>query len=65
MADTHRAESAEMVDTIIKNLKPYHAKCECFGYGEKTHLPKFKVTQTEKGFEIKTWYVCSECGREK
>jgi hypothetical protein len=68
MAEKHVAETKEMVDTILKNLKKYEGWCSCSNYGyepPRTFLPKFSVKQTDNAFEIKVWYVCSTCGGEK
>ncbi|MCQ5374022.1 MAG: hypothetical protein NO515_03240 [Candidatus Methanomethylicia archaeon] len=64
MAEKHVAETKEMVDTILKNLKKYEGWCSCSNH-TRTFLPKFSVKQTDNAFEIKVWYVCSTCGGEK
>lgn len=75
MTEKHYAKSIEGVKAIIGCIKSqtgFCGKCEKSTYETQSHfgsgimfLPKYRIKETNDGFEIEVWYVCSSCGAVK
>jgi hypothetical protein len=48
MAEKHVAETKEMVDTILKNLKKYEGWCSCSNYGYEQNLSSKILSKTNR-----------------